>query len=99
MRAGLAGTLSQGVRAFDFRRSRSIGLAKPPLQPLLIAVAINMGRVGSWLTEPRLSKPYVAPFAALAAPAEEFASRVNIGVTPVASYEIKRVDTDYFAGE
>ena len=23
----------------------------------------------------------------------------NIGVTPVASYEIKRVDTDYFTGE
>jgi restriction system protein len=23
----------------------------------------------------------------------------NIGVTPVAAYEIKRVDTDYFTGE
>jgi transposase len=69
LRAGIEGTLSQGVRAFDLRRSRYIGLAKTHLQHILIAVAINVVRVVSWLTEPRLSKPYVAPFAALAAPA------------------------------
>jgi transposase len=69
LRAGLEGTLSQGVRAFDLRRSRYIGLAKTHLQHILIAVAIHVVRVVSWLTEPRLSKPYVAPFAALAAPA------------------------------
>ena len=68
-RAGIEGTLSQGVRAFDLRRSRYIGLAKTHLQHILIAVAINVVRVVSWLTEPRLAKPYVAPFAALAAPA------------------------------
>ncbi len=28
IRAGIEGTISQGVRAFDLRRSRSIGLAK-----------------------------------------------------------------------
>jgi transposase len=68
LRAGIAGTLSQGVRAFDLRRSRYIGLAKTHLQHILMAVAINVVRVVSWLTEPRLSNPYVAPFAALAAP-------------------------------
>ena len=69
LRAGIEGTLSQGVRAFDLRRSRYIGLAKTHLQHILIAVAINVVRVVSWLTAPRRSKPYVAPFAALAAPA------------------------------
>src|SRR5215468_9226340 len=69
LRAGIEGTLSQGVRAFDLRRSRYIGLAKTHLQHILIAVAINVVRVVSWLVEPRPSKPYVAPFAALAAPA------------------------------
>ena len=68
LRAGIEGTLSQGVRAFDLRRSRYIGLAKTHLQHILIAVAINVVRVVSWLTEPHLSKPRVAPFAALAAP-------------------------------
>src|SRR5262249_59062388 len=35
--------------------------------PTLIAVAINVVLVVSWLVEPRPSKPYVTPFAALAA--------------------------------
>jgi hypothetical protein len=39
-RAGIEGTLSQGVRAFDLRRSRYIGLAKTHLQHILIAAAI-----------------------------------------------------------
>ena len=45
LRAGLEGTLSQGVRAFDLRRSRYIGLARTHLQPILLAVAINVVRV------------------------------------------------------
>jgi hypothetical protein len=43
--------------------------AKTHLQHILIAVAINDVLVISYLTELRISKPYVAPFAALAAPA------------------------------
>jgi transposase len=65
-RAGSEGTLSQGVRAFDWRRSRYIGLAKTHLQHILIATAINLVRVVAWLTDPRPQKRRAAPFAALA---------------------------------
>jgi transposase len=67
-RAGIEGTLSQGVRAFDLRRSRYIGLAKTHLQHILIAVAINLRRVMAWLKDPRPTKPRVSPFVALASP-------------------------------
>jgi len=65
MRAGIASTLSQGVRAFDLRRSRYIGLAKTHLQHILIAVGINLKRVMAWFTHPQPTKPYISPFAAL----------------------------------
>ena len=65
MRAGIESTLSQGVRAFDLRRSRSIGLAKTHLQHILIAVGINLKRVMAWFTHPQPTKPYISPFAAL----------------------------------
>ncbi len=44
-RAGVEGTLSQGVRAFGMRRSRYIGLAKTGLQQACTAVAMNVSRV------------------------------------------------------
>jgi transposase len=65
MRAGIESTLSQGVRAFDLRRSRYIGLAKTHLQHILIAVGINLKRVMAWFTYPQPTKPYISPFAAL----------------------------------
>jgi transposase len=65
-RAGIEGTLSQGVRAFDLRRSRYIGLAKTHLQHILIATAINLVRIVAWLTEPHPQKRSAAPLAALA---------------------------------
>jgi transposase len=65
MRAGIESTLSQGVRAFDLRRSRYLGLAKTHLQHILIAVAMNLKRVMAWFTHPQPTKPYVAPFTAL----------------------------------
>jgi transposase len=65
-RAGIEGTLSQGVRAFDLRRSRYIGLAKTHLQHILIATAVNLVRVVAWLTDPRPQKRRAAPLAALA---------------------------------
>jgi transposase len=64
-RAGIASTLSQGVRAFDLRRSRSIGLAKTHLQHMLITIGINLKRVMAWLTHPQPTKPYISPFAVL----------------------------------
>jgi transposase len=65
-RAGIEGTLSQGVRACDLRRSRYSGLAKTHLQHILIATAINLVRVVAWLTDPRPQKRRAAPLAALA---------------------------------
>jgi transposase len=67
-RAGIEGTLSQGVRAFGLRRSRYIGLAKTHLQHLLSVVAINVVRVMAWLTDPHPTTPRVSPFVALASP-------------------------------
>jgi transposase len=68
-RAGIEGTLSQGVRAFDLRRARYMGLAKTHLQHILIATAINLVRVVAWLTDPRPQKRCAAPLAALASAA------------------------------
>ena len=50
MRAGVEGTISQGVRAFGLRRARYIGMAKTRLQHLATAAAINLERVADWLT-------------------------------------------------
>ncbi len=52
MRAGIEGSLSQGVRRCDMRRSRYIGEAKTWLQMLLTAVALNLVRAAAWLVEP-----------------------------------------------
>ena len=49
LRAGVESTLSQGVRRFDLRRSRYIGLARTHLQQTLNATAINIVRVIDWL--------------------------------------------------
>ncbi len=48
-RAGVEGTISQGVRAFGMRRTRYIGMAKTHLQHLATAAAINIERVADWL--------------------------------------------------
>lgn len=47
-RAGIEGTLSQGVRVCDLRTSRYIGHAKTHLQHILMAVAINLIRLAAW---------------------------------------------------
>jgi Transposase DDE domain len=49
LREGVESSLSQGVRRFDLRRSRYIGLARTHLQQLLNAVAMNVVRVIAWL--------------------------------------------------
>jgi transposase len=49
LRAGVESSLSQGVRCFDLRRSRYLGLARTHLQQLLTATAMNMVRVIAWL--------------------------------------------------
>jgi transposase len=60
-RASIEGILSQGVRAFDWRRSRYRGLAKTHLQLILMATAINLVRVVARLTDPRPPKRRAAP--------------------------------------
>ena len=47
-RAGIEGTISQGVRAFGLRRCRYVGLAKTHLQHVLTAIAINWSRLKDW---------------------------------------------------
>ena len=48
-RAGIEGTISQGTRSFDLRRTRYLGLAKTHLQHILTAAAINLTRAVAWL--------------------------------------------------
>jgi transposase len=50
-RAGIEGTISQGVRACGLRRSRYVGEAKAHLQHVATATAINVARISDWLTE------------------------------------------------
>lgn len=48
-RAGIEGTLSQGVRSFGLRRCRYLGQAKTHLQHVCTAAAMNLVRVDAWL--------------------------------------------------
>ncbi len=66
VRAGVEGTLSQGVRAFGMRRSRYIGLAKTGLQQVCTAAAMNVSRVVRWLGGVPRARTRVTRFAALA---------------------------------
>ena len=66
IRAGVEGTLSQGVHAFEMRRSRYIGLAKTSLQHVCIAVGMNVSRVMHWLGERAHAKTRISRFARLA---------------------------------
>jgi transposase len=66
VRAGIEGTLSQGVRAFGMRRSRYIGLAKSGLQQACTAAAMNVSRAVHWLAGSPRAGTRVTRFAALA---------------------------------
>ena len=65
-RAGIEGTLSQGVRAFGMRRTRYRGLDKTHLQHLAIATAINVDRLVAWFTGQPRATTRTSRFAALA---------------------------------
>lgn len=66
-RAGIEGTLSQGIRAFGLRQCRYRGLPKTRLQHLAIAAALNIERLAAWLDERPHAKTRISQFAALAA--------------------------------
>jgi transposase len=65
-RAGVEGTLSQGVRAFGLRRTRYRGLPKTHLQHVATAAAINIDRIVAWLDERPRAMTRISRFAALA---------------------------------
>lgn len=50
-RAGIEGTISQGVRAFGLRQARYRGLKRTHLQELATAAAVNVGRMANWLND------------------------------------------------
>ncbi|GAC1407243.1 MAG: hypothetical protein NVSMB49_27080 [Ktedonobacteraceae bacterium] len=67
IRAGIEGTISQGVRAFDLRRSRYIGQGKTHVQHMITATAINCSRLLAWLMGVPLDGTRVSLFAAITA--------------------------------
>ena len=64
-RAGIEGTLSQGIRAFELRKCRYLGLAKTSLQGVLTTAAMNLVRAYAWLTDRPLARTRLSPFAAM----------------------------------
>jgi transposase len=66
-RAGIEGTLSQGVRAFGLRRSRYRGLARTSLQHVATAAAINLDRLAAWFRAAPRATTRTSRFAAIAA--------------------------------
>jgi transposase len=65
-RAGVEGTISQGVRAFGLRRSRYRGMAKTHLQHVATAAAMNLERLWAWFDERPRAKTRTSQFAKLA---------------------------------
>jgi transposase len=64
-RAGVEGTISQGVRAFDIRQARYTGLAKTHLQQVLTATVMNITRALHWLAGKRPTQTRSSAFAKL----------------------------------
>ncbi|MFE7413715.1 IS1182 family transposase [Streptomyces laurentii] len=64
-RAGVEGTISQGVQRCGLRRSRYRGLAKTSLQHQLTGAAINLARIDAHLTGTPRARTRTSHFAAL----------------------------------
>jgi transposase len=65
-RAGVEGTISQGVRTFGLRKTRYRGLAKTHLQHIATAAAINLDRLVAWFDNVPRGKTRTSRFAMLA---------------------------------
>jgi len=65
-RAGIEGTVSQGLRAFGLRQARYRGLKKTHLQELTTASAVNVGRIANWLNGVPTALTRRSPLAVLA---------------------------------
>ncbi len=68
-RAGIEGTISQGVRSKGLREARYVGLAQTHLQHVATGAAINAVRIVDWLTGDRPEATRLSPLRALAAAA------------------------------
>jgi len=64
-RAGVEGTIAQGLRRCGLRRSRYIGLKKTRLQHVLTAAALNLIRTDAWLTGTPLASTRTSRFSRL----------------------------------
>lgn len=64
-RAGVEGTIAQGLRRCGLRRSRYTGLSKTRLQHVLTAAALNLIRTDAWLTGTPLASTRTSRFARL----------------------------------
>jgi transposase len=64
-RAGIEGTISQGVRVSGLRQARYIGLMKTHLQHILTGAAINIIRAIRWLNDEPLAQTRTSAFAQL----------------------------------
>jgi transposase len=65
VRAGIEGTVSQGIRAFALRQSRYLGVAKTHLQHVATAAAMNLVRVDAWFEGIPHARTRISQFAAL----------------------------------
>jgi len=65
IRAGVEGTISQGVQACGLRRSRYRGLPKTSLQHQLTGAAVNLIRIDAWLTNKPHARTRTSHLAAL----------------------------------
>ncbi len=65
IRAGVEGTISQGVGRCGLRRSRYHGLAKSSLQHQLTGAALNLARIDAHLTDTPRARTRTSHFAAL----------------------------------
>ncbi|MFB1044372.1 IS1182 family transposase [Streptomyces chrestomyceticus] len=65
LRAGVEGTMSQGIGRCGLRRSRYHGLAKTSLQHQLTGAAINLVRIDAYLTDTPRARTRTSHFAAL----------------------------------
>ena len=70
LRAGVESSISQGVRRFDLRRSRYLGLARTQLQQTITATAMNLVRLADWFRKGKVDQRKRRPghFARLAPP-------------------------------
>ncbi|WP_330254551.1 IS1182 family transposase [Nocardia sp. NBC_00565] len=64
-RAGVEGTIAQGIRACGLRRSRYRGLAKTSLQHLLTAAGLNLNRLNTWWETTSFAPTRTSHFTAL----------------------------------